>query len=942
MASPLLYINYYYPNGERLNDRLGCVTIERDALVVHLVEKIRRDIDIHIKLDIFKVSFEWDDINPGTAEEPNRLGLVNLLRILNGDNEPLENGIALQRALPLPVITGPRRFTYCAILAIPSSQVKLAFGRPGSSQSLELEKLFLNLEVESEDCEQLILPILHAIDSYDISIIPSIVPTWTSPYNGRRFPSLQSSANPDLLLHNILTDSSIVTGPDDSGLLNSEFWGAFEQSGANFSVLLGAPQSGKTTALLRFLRNRFGLYLVAKDPQTGSSAAQKQLGSTDLYSIYINVSSRATPSPHVQNDRLVSSEILKIVLSRLVFLHKMLCDDSKFSPTQWLLLQAFPNDFSTPKRSTFKFDIFHAIATSIPSGNRDMLRRLIHQFRGMISHKIGEYPQEPQNNDPLLPIILDEAHYFLPIDRSQWVFTAWGRAEHPNMPFYTVVMDTLADDRICGKVVVAGTGLRLNSPPAIGRNSYTGGVVLTINSQLHPEDVSAYLLSLDIHIDKKLGYWLKGRPGFAAAFARACLQLPALEEYPEAAWSLDENGELNPTRKKRPWDLEEFFFETFLPHMSESTDGSNALWPRFERLHLSSERIANEVWTRFKKAIFLQTYQSGYYEYEHPRDIQLFESGVAFIHTRRLLTGNRLVTQLSEPMLVWAACQYIRAEAPDEFARYLRSRLADAPGPSGQGKIWEQTIPNAVAALFGNAENQRNIVWQRVGYRHEEHTVIMPYDVYNHQNFGLDVEFADTTFVDWLEDTKIAVYCFPENEAGPDAATVTRDGVLVLVQCKLTKPPSALNSASKPSAFSAFSSVLPNTFYRPRKDAKKITGQSVAIRKMELNQRARYAIQNKFKCVVGVILAYGGFSWPRGCTTPEQRFTFIKDVKVRYEAVNPNGTAAPAIHLSWTEGVDALYVFEGSEQLEKLYDDEHLHFLSTLKGTAEVESVLIS
>jgi hypothetical protein len=46
------------------------------------------------------------------------------------------------------------------------------------------------------------------------------------------------------------------------------------------------------------------------------------------------------------------------------------------------------------------------------------------------------------------------------------------------MPYYTVAMDMPADDRIFGKVVVAGTGLRLNSPPAIGRNSYMGDALV--------------------------------------------------------------------------------------------------------------------------------------------------------------------------------------------------------------------------------------------------------------------------------------------------------------------------------------------------------------------------------------------------------------------------------------------------------------------------------
>ena len=41
MGSSLLLVNYYYPNGKRSNERTGCVTIEKEALVMHLVEKFK-------------------------------------------------------------------------------------------------------------------------------------------------------------------------------------------------------------------------------------------------------------------------------------------------------------------------------------------------------------------------------------------------------------------------------------------------------------------------------------------------------------------------------------------------------------------------------------------------------------------------------------------------------------------------------------------------------------------------------------------------------------------------------------------------------------------------------------------------------------------------------------------------------------------------------------
>jgi hypothetical protein len=62
--------NYYYPSGKGLNERVGCVTIDKEALVMHLVEKIKRDLDTDDRLALFKVLFEWDGITPGTTAEP--------------------------------------------------------------------------------------------------------------------------------------------------------------------------------------------------------------------------------------------------------------------------------------------------------------------------------------------------------------------------------------------------------------------------------------------------------------------------------------------------------------------------------------------------------------------------------------------------------------------------------------------------------------------------------------------------------------------------------------------------------------------------------------------------------------------------------------------------------------------------------------------------------
>ena len=212
-----------------------------------------------------------------------------------------------------------------------------------------------------------------------------------------------------------------------------------------------------------------------------------------------------------------------------------------------------------------------------------------------------------------------------------------------------------------------------------------------------------------------------------------------------------------------------------------------------------------------------------------------------------------LVTQLSEPMLIWAANQYLENEAPDEMAVYLHQRLADAPGASGQGKIWEQSVPTAIAALFKDHSSITNIVRQRPGYSHISCRVNTAQQPSIHTAFGLDEHFTEIGFAEWLADPSVAAFVFPENDAGPDAATVTEDGRLVLVQCKFTQPPSHGKKVNKPTAFPSLASILPNTMYRPRGDARKIYGQSVAIGKRDIYHYTRKTIFQKFECVVGVV-----------------------------------------------------------------------------------------
>jgi len=56
---------------------------------MHLIDLIRQSLGTNIDLEIFKISCLWEDIKSGSPEEPNSLGLPVLLKLLNGDHEPL-------------------------------------------------------------------------------------------------------------------------------------------------------------------------------------------------------------------------------------------------------------------------------------------------------------------------------------------------------------------------------------------------------------------------------------------------------------------------------------------------------------------------------------------------------------------------------------------------------------------------------------------------------------------------------------------------------------------------------------------------------------------------------------------------------------------------------------------------------------------------------------
>jgi len=95
---------------------------------------------------------------------------------------------------------------------------------------------------------------------------------------------------------------------------------------------------------------------------------------------------------------------------------------------------------------------------------------------------------------------------------------------------------------------------------------------------------------------------------------------------------------------------------------------------------------------------------------------------------------------------------------------------------------------------------------------------------------------------------------------------------------------------------------------------------------MDTYNKVRNLISSQFTAVVAVVISFGGLSWPRGCATMENKKKYIDGFNVPITEGD--------VTTKWTEGVDAVYVFEGSEQLDRLYSKEHMQFLCALKGLA--------
>lgn len=236
------------------------------------------------------------------------------------------------------------------------------------------------------------------------------------------------------------------------------------------------------------------------------------------------------------------------------------------------------------------------------------------------------------------------------------------------------------------------------------------------------------------------------------------MQKPRLTNTDEIIWKKNDFGQLDLTVKKIDWDIDTYFLQTWLPNIAHTVRGSHALWPRFTRIHLSPERNAFDLWTRMKRAVFLQTYQSGFYSYDGAQDLRLFETGIATVTTQVLSSSRRIVAQLAEPILVYSLNEYINQKAPDEMAVYLKQRLADAPGPEAQGKVWEQSVPNALHSLFKTSSTADNIQWSNSSYQHQSHNFYFVHQPTKHLTFSIDSRFTDLSFADWLENPSMSAF----------------------------------------------------------------------------------------------------------------------------------------------------------------------------------------
>jgi hypothetical protein len=131
---------------------------------------------------------------------------------------------------------------------------------------LELEKLLNDFEIGKEDFEQIIGGALAAIDKYNVGGAARKMGTVKAAFDGQLFPITPPIQKPNLLMNHVFN-----TTRRDARALDDEFWNTVAVYPLRLGVVLGTPGSGKTSALIEYLVDRFGLYFLAKLPDHGGT-----------------------------------------------------------------------------------------------------------------------------------------------------------------------------------------------------------------------------------------------------------------------------------------------------------------------------------------------------------------------------------------------------------------------------------------------------------------------------------------------------------------------------------------------------------------------------------------------------------------------------------------------------------------------------------------------
>jgi hypothetical protein len=110
-------------------------------------------------------------LQSGQQKNPTNLSLQSLLKLLNGDPEPLTPSKSIVEVLPYHMMSGMHRHKYCSLVIFPLE--KLSFATASGSPSLELERLLGDFELNADDFAKIVGGVLAAVDKYDTQTSPN-------------------------------------------------------------------------------------------------------------------------------------------------------------------------------------------------------------------------------------------------------------------------------------------------------------------------------------------------------------------------------------------------------------------------------------------------------------------------------------------------------------------------------------------------------------------------------------------------------------------------------------------------------------------------------------------------------------------------------------------------------------------------------------------------